>query len=670
MRESEYSHLESVLTFFYQEQLERANFLLQKNKLTTVPSFVEAYQKDSLNSIDDNYKIENGHFLILNNQGGIIFGHGLYGNRQTIKNTYKPFLAKFSTKTASIRRGHIETAGIHDIFAAKEFVPWGWTVFLTKGDEEIHETLKSITLAAILVAIACTLSCFFLFVFFFEKFLNRPITLLTDAAKAISLRRPVEAIPVFTNDELGALARSMETMSRDISEYQKYQLFWQEKLEVEVRLRTEDLEKEIIVRLKTQEALEKSEALLNEVGSIALIGGWEIDLATGENIWTKQTFAILESEAQEPPKDALQFTQLFCSQYRKEISTSLKNLKDQDTQYNIEAELLGNSGTSKWCRLIFRGVRVQNSCVMIRGTIQNITVWKEMEKEHYRLQSKLLQTQKLEAIGQLAAGIAHEINTPTQFIISNMDFLKGSFGDIEDIMNHLFNLDSNKKSTTELRAQVQTLQNKIVEVDWDFLCSEIPAAIQQSQDGLRRVATIVQAMKEFSHPDSMEKSDIDLNFIIKNTIAVAKNEWKYVADIDLNLAADLPAVYCYSNEIGQVILDLLVNAVHAIGQKYGENPDYKKGIISITTIADTEWITLMIGDNGAGISRDIEDKIFDPFFTTKEVGKGTGQGLTIVYNVIVNKHGGEIDVKSQPQHGTIFTILLPVKNSLPGITSR
>ncbi len=659
MRQSEYSNLEYVLTFFYKEQLELANSLLMKNNLTKVASFVETYQKDAIDSLADHYAIKNGHFLILDNKGKIIYGQGPYGDQSIVEDSYQPLLADIAGSTASMTRGHIEIEGIHDIFVGKKFTPWGWTIFLTKRDTEIHHALHSILFAAFCFATLCAFICYFLIAFFFEKFLSRPINVLTDAAKAISQRSSVEAIPVFTNDELGILARSMETMSRDISEYQKYQHFWQEKLETQVKDRTEDLQRELTARSRIQNALQKNEELLNDVGLVALIGGWEIDLDSGKTVWTKQTFEILKCNELEMPLTPSQFTDLFCVQYRSEITSALESHKEKDQYYNIEAELSGEEKHRKWCRLVFRSVHERDGCVKIRGTIQDITDWQEMQQEQGRLQSKLLQAQKLEAVGRLAAGIAHEINTPTQFVGSNVDFLKGSFSNIELIMRDVLALSLNEEETTHLRAQVELLQNKIVDADWEFLSSEIPGAIKQSQEGLKRVATIVQAMKEFSHPGSKEKSEIDLNFIINNTITVARNEWKYVADINLNLEPNLPVVHCHADEIGQAILNLIVNAAHTIAEKFGKTPERKSGVISVSTTADSKWIILRIGDNGVGIPREIENKIFDPFFTTKEVGKGSGQGLAIVYDVVVNKHGGEIDVKSQPPNGTTFTIRLP-----------
>ena len=370
--------------------------------------------------------------------------------------------------------------------------------------------------------------------------------------------------------------------------------------------------------------------------------------------------ANLHRNEQEPPVDFAHFTELFCPQYREEIASALEDLKENDVLYTIDAELSGDEFNHKWCRLVFRGLRVRHSCMKVRGTIQDITAFKEMQEEQNRLQSKLLQAQKLEAIGQLASGIAHEINTPTQFVSSNIDFLKGSFGDIEAIMNDLLSLPADNESAINLGAQVRSLQENIMEADWEFLCSEIPDAIRQSQEGLKRVATIVQAMKEFSHPGSKEKSEANLNFIIQNTITVARNEWKYVAEMDLHLSTDLPAFSGYSNEMSQAVLNMVVNAAHAIAEKFGKNPDRRQGVISITTTTDDKWITLIIGDNGVGITPDIEDKIFHPFFTTKEVGRGSGQGLAVVYDIVVNKHGGNIDVETQPQQGTIFTIRLPL----------
>jgi signal transduction histidine kinase len=189
---------------------------------------------------------------------------------------------------------------------------------------------------------------------------------------------------------------------------------------------------------------------------------------------------------------------------------------------------------------------------------------------------------------------------------------------------------------------------------------EVPSAIRQSKDGISRVTSIVKAMKEFSHPSSKEKESIVVNNIIETTMLIARNEWKYVANVTTDLAVDLPPVPCYIDELGQVILNLLINAAHAIGEKLGRNPVGDKGEIHISTQVVDSFVEIRIRDTGSGIPVGIRERIFDPFFTTKEVGRGTGQGLTISHDVIAEKHGGTLTFETEEGVGTTFIVRLPL----------
>jgi two-component system, NtrC family, sensor kinase len=271
----------------------------------------------------------------------------------------------------------------------------------------------------------------------------------------------------------------------------------------------------------------------------------------------------------------------------------------------------------------------------------------------------LLQAQKLESVGQLAAGIAHEINTPAQFIGSNIYFLKESFVDVmclTEVLQKVLQAITQGSAITETGREADEL---LAELDWDYLKKEIPAAILQSKEGIKRVTTIVQAMKEFSHPGNKEKAFYDLNKIIETTITVASNEWKYCAEIETRLDPNLPQVFCLADEIGQVFLNILINASHAIAGK--NTGSTEKGLITISTHRYPEHVEICIGDTGSGIPENIRARVFDPFFTTKGVGKGTGQGLAISHDVIEKKHEGTLSFSSEKGKGTVFTIQLPIK---------
>ena len=292
-----------------------------------------------------------------------------------------------------------------------------------------------------------------------------------------------------------------------------------------------------------------------------------------------------------------------------------------------------------------------------RGQIEQYLAVRTDITEHRNLLSQLSQAQKLESIGQLAAGVAHEINTPILFVGNNTRFLKDSFEDLQGM------LDSYKALLDWCREEgvasdlVDKIQSNIEQVDLDYLSEEIPKSIQQTLEGVERVAVIVRSMKEFSHPGVKEKSQIDLNAAIDSTITVSTNEWKYVAELVREFSADLPLVPCYPGEFNQVVLNIIVNAAHAIGAAVEGD---QKGRITVQTDRVEGYAEVRISDTGTGIPDEIRQKIFDPFFTTKKVGKGTGQGLAIAHNVIVEKLGGELLCNSEVGQGTTFIVRLPL----------
>jgi len=290
--------------------------------------------------------------------------------------------------------------------------------------------------------------------------------------------------------------------------------------------------------------------------------------------------------------------------------------------------------------------------------------------ERKALEMQLAQAQKLEAIGQLAAGIAHEINTPIQYVGDNTRFLQDSFADMSGLVEKYHCLLEAARVGSAPPELVAAVEKAIDEADMEYLSEEIPVAIQQSLEGIARVAKIVRAMREFSHPGVEEKTTTDINKAIESTITVARNEWKYVAEMETDFDSELPLVLCLPGEFNQVILNLLVNAAHAIADVVGDGSEGKepalspKGTITVSTHCDGDWAKVRISDTGMGIPEEVRPRIFDPFFTTKEVGKGTGQGLAIAHNVVVEKHGGTITFETKVGKGTTFIIRLPI-NSVP-----
>jgi signal transduction histidine kinase len=277
---------------------------------------------------------------------------------------------------------------------------------------------------------------------------------------------------------------------------------------------------------------------------------------------------------------------------------------------------------------------------------------RRLELELHDAQAGLRVAQRLEAIGQLAAGVAHEINTPAQYVDGNITFLGERFAKLMPLLEAL------KDRIAACPEGVDRLKELADAANLDFLLGEIPAALTEAALGMSHIKKIVAAMKEFSHP-SDDKQATDLNHGIANTVTIARNEWKYVADVEVDLAADLPHVACFPSEINQVVLNLLVNAAHAVGEVFGG--DNGKGKIRVATRRQGADVVIEIEDNGCGIPEANLHKIWNPFFTTKEVGKGTGQGLAIAHRIIVDHHGGTIRVASKIGEGTRFTIRLPIE---------
>jgi len=296
--------------------------------------------------------------------------------------------------------------------------------------------------------------------------------------------------------------------------------------------------------------------------------------------------------------------------------------------------------------------------VIEAGRIKGAVVCFNDITDRKRMEVELRHAQKLEAVGGLAAGIAHEINTPIQFVGDNTRFLQDSFRDTTAMLAKYEDLCEAARLgpvQSELLEEVQAVRKRI---DWDYLRLEIPKALDQMLDGIERVAKIVRPMKDFSHVDrSSQKTAADLNKAIQSTLVVARSELKYVAEVQEDYG-ELPPVLCHLGDLNQVFLNLLINAAHAIGdvmKKTGE-----KGRIVVRTRRDEDFVEISFSDTGSGISPAARDKIFDPFFTTKEVGKGTGQGLTLARAIVVEKHGGTLTFETELGKGTTFHVRLPV----------
>jgi two-component system, NtrC family, sensor kinase len=278
-------------------------------------------------------------------------------------------------------------------------------------------------------------------------------------------------------------------------------------------------------------------------------------------------------------------------------------------------------------------------------------------KERERMVIELQLAQKLESVGRLAAGIAHEINTPIQYLGDSVHFLRSAFDDLDRLLERACDAAARLPDSAQRRAIELEMAELTKKYDLEYLRSEVPKAFSRTFDGVERVTNIVKAMKEFAHPDSHEQSPADLIHALETTLLVASNEYKYVAKIQTEFG-ELPPVVCNVGELNQVFLNLIVNAAHAIKDS---GKDVDTGEITIRLGVEGDEAVIRVSDNGCGVPPENLSKLYDPFFTTKEVGRGTGQGLAISHSIVVDKHDGEIAVSSEVGVGTEFTVRLPVR---------
>lgn len=347
------------------------------------------------------------------------------------------------------------------------------------------------------------------------------------------------------------------------------------------------------------------------------------------------------------------------------VRKQMSNFFSLDTRSQaLEFQMRRDDGEMIAIRNIVTPVIENGEVTKFHGVMLDISREKKMQEEHKFLEDQLKQAQKLEAIGQLAAGVAHEINTPTQFVGDNLHYLEDAFSDLQQIYTLYAQLVKASDGGENINNLIEQIRTSEEEIDLTYLFEDIPSSIEQALEGTGRIRDIVKAMKEFSHPGSTNKEKVDLNNAIKSTVTVARNEWKYVAEVETDLAENLPPVEVQPGEFNQVILNIVVNAAHAIENKHHNENSEQLGKIKIHTKQQDDSILINISDTGGGIPEDIKERVFDPFFTTKEVGKGTGQGLAIAYSVIVDKHQGQISLQTTPGEGTTFTIRLPIESPI------
>jgi PAS domain S-box-containing protein len=402
-------------------------------------------------------------------------------------------------------------------------------------------------------------------------------------------------------------------------------------------------------RKRAEEAIRASEEryreLFENASDLVFTTDLEARRLTSLNRVAEQTIGYSREEAAR-----MEFQRLVDPRHWHRIEEARQRLLAGESAVTFELEARAKDGRRVMLEVKPGLIYKEGKPVEMQGIGRDITGREVAEME-------LRHAQKLESVGRLASGIAHEINTPIQFVGDNTRFLQDSFAGLQTLLSKYQELRDAATSGTvslDLLAEVRRVEE---ESDCAYLLEEIPKALTQTLDGVTRVATIVRAMKDFAHPESKEKAATDLNKALLSTLTVARNELKYVADVETDLG-DLPLVVCNISDLNQVFLNLLVNAAHAIGEVVKGTGE--KGKIRVRTVADGKTVLVTITDTGCGIPEGIHSKVFDPFFTTKEVGRGTGQGLAIARSVVVERHKGSLTFESEVGKGTTFYLRLPV----------
>ncbi len=387
---------------------------------------------------------------------------------------------------------------------------------------------------------------------------------------------------------------------------------------------------------------------------------WEMEVTSGVLTYVSPNAADLYDCAPDDLVGRVAMLDLVHPDDRDRIAADLSRLASQPAIKDLELDY----------RVVTMGTRVVNVHSLV-GIDQDVETGRRLFRgmsfdvtNQTRLEAERRQAQRLESVGRLASGVAHEINTPVQFVSDSVHFLRGAMEDLTALIAIYKSLLAGE--TQDAAAQRAVVAHAEEEVDLPYLLDNVPKALDRSLDGLERVATIVRSMKEFAYIDHKHMRLVDLNHAVENTLVIARNEYRYVADVETDLG-DIPRVMCHGGDINQVILNIVINAGHAIADVV-KGTD-RRGLIVVRTRRQDDAVVISIRDTGGGIPDGIRDRIFDPFFTTKAVGKGTGQGLAIA-RAVLEKHGGDLTLETELGEGTTFFVRLPIDGSRePGVAA-
>ncbi len=392
--------------------------------------------------------------------------------------------------------------------------------------------------------------------------------------------------------------------------------------------------------------------LLTRLSQILYSAVW-----TDQSLWISDWLGPLESLMDVPRSESKGLSIRWIDQIhprdRAHYLSTMNDLIRSGGEGKLEYRLLTRSEQERFVQDHLCVERSPDGTIRVEGLLVDQT-------DMIQTRKRLDRTRLLQSMGQLAAGIVHEINTPIQFIGDNLQFLGESFEQILDLMKRYRRTAEEAASRSAGSPATHQAVQAPDPSDFDFLQQEIPLAIRQSVDGIRHVTAIVTAMRDFSHIDERRMAPSDVNKAIKSTLIIVHHQLKYLAEVETDLDPDLPMVMCCIDDLNQVFINLLINAAHAVGDVVGEHGT-QKGIIRVATRRDDASIVITIADTGAGIPEEVQKRMFEPFFTTKGHDKGTGQGLLYVKTIVVDKHHGTLTWDSKPGRGTTFIVRIPIE---------
>ncbi|MBX3147893.1 MAG: PAS domain-containing protein [Gemmatimonadales bacterium] len=390
------------------------------------------------------------------------------------------------------------------------------------------------------------------------------------------------------------------------------------------------------------------EELLRAAMEAAQLGMWYRLTGVDRLLWGGHAADLLAGHGE--VTDLHQAAELIHADDRKRFLDTIDAARRSGKPFSLDVRAVRPGGEIRWVAIWGRLIHDEAG-----AEVRSVGVFRDITDQRL-LEHQLTQSHRVEAIGHLAAGIAHEINTPTQYAGDNLRFLAEGFRRLMAFVNE--QTDVLERAGID-PAEAERLRRISDAIDLPFLTAEIPRAIQQARDGVRRVGEIVSGVKSFAHPGSGEREATDLNELITATLALSRNEWKYVATMDTDLDPELPPVACLRSEVQQAVLNLVINAAHAVADARPNGTGDERGRITVRTRVVDSDVEISVSDTGPGIPDAIKPRIFDLFFTTKKVGRGTGQGLPLVHDVVVKKHGGSVRFDTVLGCGTTFYLRLP-----------